>query len=103
MGRQSVANVLACDTGDQCLKVLRCAPPGISRRLWSDLIQWPRTARRETRAKSAISLPAFFTPSQCFESQPTTQPTKCDCLHDFRVFRQSPRTCKLLKNLIRLD
>src|ERR1039458_7602562 len=23
--------------------------------------------------------------------QPTTQPTKCDVLHDFRVLRQSPR------------
>ena len=22
--------------------------------------------------------------------RPTTQPTKCDVLHDFRVFRQSP-------------
>jgi hypothetical protein len=29
-------------------------------------------------------------------SQPTTQPTKCDVLHDFRVFRQSPRVCKSL-------
>ena len=28
--------------------------------------------------------------------QPTTQPTKCDVLCDFRVVWQSPRSCKLL-------
>jgi hypothetical protein len=28
--------------------------------------------------------------------QPTTQPTKPDVLHDFRVFRQSPRSRKSL-------
>ena len=27
--------------------------------------------------------------------QPTTQPTTCDVLYDFRVFWQSPRSCKL--------
>jgi hypothetical protein len=31
--------------------------------------------------------------------QPTTQPTIPDVLHDFRVFRQSPRCCKSLVNL----
>ena len=35
--------------------------------------------------------------------QPTTQPTKSDFLYDLRVLRQSPRTCKLLKNLSGLD
>ncbi len=29
-------------------------------------------------------------------SQPTTQPTICDVLYDFRVVWQSPRSCKLL-------
>ena len=28
--------------------------------------------------------------------QPTTQPTDYDVLYDFRVFWQSPRSCKLL-------
>ena len=28
--------------------------------------------------------------------QPTIQPTNCDVLYDFRVFWQSPRSCKLL-------
>jgi hypothetical protein len=32
--------------------------------------------------------------------QPTIQPTNCDVLCDFRVFWQSPRSCKLLQNLI---
>jgi hypothetical protein len=34
--------------------------------------------------------------------QPTTQPTNCDVLHDLQVFWQSPRSCKLLKNLTTL-
>jgi hypothetical protein len=28
--------------------------------------------------------------------QPTTQPTTCNVLYDFRVVWQSPRSCKLL-------
>jgi hypothetical protein len=36
-------------------------------------------------------------------SQPTSQPTNPAALCDFRVFRQSPRCCKSLKNLIRAD
>jgi len=31
--------------------------------------------------------------------QPTIQPTAYDVLYDFRVFWQSPRSCKLLRNL----
>jgi hypothetical protein len=34
--------------------------------------------------------------------QPTTQPTKCDVLHDFRVLWQSPRSVKSLENLVHL-
>ena len=35
--------------------------------------------------------------------QPTTQPTELAVLHDLRVFRQSPRCCKSLKNLMWAD
>jgi len=37
------------------------------------------------------------------ENQPTTQPTKSDILHDFRVLWQSPRSFKSLKSLIEPD
>jgi len=36
----------------------------------------------------ATEFEAFF--------RPTIQPTTCDVLYDFRVFWQSPRSCKLL-------
>jgi hypothetical protein len=41
-------------------------------------------------------------PARRLKFQSTIRSTKCDDLHHLRVLRQSPRNCKLLKNLVRL-
>ena len=57
-------------------------------------------AAEQLRRRLPLASPRVA-PAELF--QPTTQPTKCDVLSDFRELRQSPRSVKSLNSLFGLD